>query len=370
MEVPGQKTTLFGMMKPTQEFGTTGKSNLFGSRLVGKTTTTTTTTTTSENLFSQVAGSSSLPPPTPSNLFGTLIGMTKAQSAAAPPSLFAPASKTQPPQSLFAKPAAVPQQAQPPATSLFGARFEPSTVKPQPSSENAPQNLFGSLLFKKQETPPTVAPSSGFMSQSRETSLAKATTAAAAAAAPKTAMFNQQENHREKLLDQVCDSTFQSLYLELVRDMSRDLLFKLQTVSTDLMEQLVREGVGELTRRTVHEQVQQSRDERISMARFNAIDRAACGLFDELLDDLTSQTCTDLVYNFSELEFWILDEMTNSVFQREFELVIKQIAFEINREMRLDQLAEGVYFNFGEKLCDAAVAVSNDLVIEVANLNK
>ncbi len=215
------------------------------------------------------------------------------------------------------------------------------------------QNLFSSLLSKKQEAAPT--PGLNFMRPSEQ---------------PPASVFSApQENQQEKWLDQLSESTFQSVYLELVRDLSHEYLFKFKNMSSDLADQFVRDGVTEMLWQTVSAEVQLARQERANTVRAQAIDKAANNIFEQMLDDLTSQTCTDLVYNFSELEYWILEEMTCSVFQREFEIILKQIANELNREIRLDRLAESVYFNFGEQFGDKANRTS-DLVVEVANFDK
>ena len=220
----------------------------------------------------------------------------------------------------------------PTASSTLSANslFQQATLKPTGN------NLFSNLLSKKIE-------------------------ATAATATTTTQLVGQQQNQqqqlqqqqqREKTTEQMCENTFQSVYLELVRDLAHEFMFKLKSASNDLANDMISESVSRTVRSVASEVLVEERQE-------TALQRAAEDLLCTLLDDITSSTCTDLVYNFSDLEYWLLEEMLCTVFQAEFEVILKQIASELNREIKLDKLAEALYFN-NSQLCQQQQTEENE----------
>jgi hypothetical protein len=74
----------------------------------------------------------------------------------------------------------------------------------------------------------------------------------------------------------------------------------------------------------------------------------------EILDSLTSEMikeeCTTFLRTCCELERAIYDDLLCSVFQNEFDIILKTIAQEINHELTVDHLIKCVYFNNGHEI--------------------
>lgn len=62
---------------------------------------------------------------------------------------------------------------------------------------------------------------------------------------------------------------------------------------------------------------------------------------------MIKEDCTSFLKLHHQSQFEIYDDILCSIFQNEFDIILKQIANELNRELFLDRLSNDIYFNDG-----------------------
>jgi hypothetical protein len=88
-------------------------------------------------------------------------------------------------------------------------------------------------------------------------------------------------------------------------------------------------------------------------------------VFESLVSSIVSEDCASFLAFGRESELVIYDDILCSVFQTEFDIILKQIASELNHELAMDRLTQLVYFNSDRGLSESsahlATSASTDL---------
>lgn len=92
------------------------------------------------------------------------------------------------------------------------------------------------------------------------------------------------------------------------------------------------------------------------MKKTQQIEQFNYEIYENLLERVLREFFTEFVQKQRFAEKFIYDEIIGTVFQHEFEIILKQMANELNNEALLDKLAENVYFKSIEYF-----SVNNDL---------
>lgn len=316
----GQPTTLFGktaaaQQAPTVLFGKTvqeqtQKQSIFGktaasqqqpTSLFGKTS-----TIQPASLFGKTTAAAQ---PTPTPLFGkpanenTLFGKTGALAQQAPTPLFGKPVQEQTQQpSLFGKPAMVQQQPIP----FFG-----KTVPDQA------HNPFSSITSQAKPSGGIMEPKGPMIEPSK-------------IAPPSQPIVSPQVK-----IDSHAENIFQSLYLEIVKLTANEYLLTQRQIPNEIAEHLVNITVE---------------DELRSIARdtLRMMNQSSELIFDSLLGEILNETAYGILGRMKDTERNIYENIVCYVFQSEFELILKQIANELNNEIVLDKLSEAVYSYWNE----------------------
>ena len=163
------------------------------------------------------------------------------------------------------------------------------------------------------------------------------------------------------------DQIFQSLILEVVKEVCRDFLFQEKHVAQELARDLVDTVSKEICASiATHEisalkaerlqkrqlEVAQQKENEFNQLKMQRIHAASEEVYERLLESVVKDTCSTFLNVQRESELLIYDEILMGLFQREFEIILKQIANELNTELLMDKLAENVYFNWNEATSD------------------
>lgn len=77
-------------------------------------------------------------------------------------------------------------------------------------------------------------------------------------------------------------------------------------------------------------------------------------MFDSLVGSIVKENCNQFIAIRRESELIIYDDILCSVFQQEFDIILKQIANELNHELFMDKLTQTVYFNSEHGLLESS----------------
>jgi hypothetical protein len=170
---------------------------------------------------------------------------------------------------------------------------------------------------------------------------------------------SQQQQLEKQANDQIYDSIFQSLFLELIRDLAREFFFICKQAAEEQVERLLDETVRYMIERQLYDEINttlfQKRAKQEKEQRERLIDSIAEETYADLLKKIIREQLVDEARCIKELlnerTTIVYDELLCAVFQREFQLLLTQIANELRDELRaksheqlLERLAEAVYF--------------------------
>ena len=157
---------------------------------------------------------------------------------------------------------------------------------------------------------------------------------------------------------------FEALNLSIIKDLVSDFIQTHRDIprklSEDLLESVVQDQVKKICQEVVplmqsyektkledelrRKQMEQKRKEE-EQVYFNQINSILESCYDGLLQNVISDYCYNFITLRKDIETNIYDDIICEVFQKEFEIIIKQVANELNNELTLDRLAESIYFN-------------------------
>ena len=108
-------------------------------------------------------------------------------------------------------------------------------------------------------------------------------------------------------------------------------------------------------------------------------------MFGSLVNGLIKEECTNFLKLYHQSQLEIYDDILCSIFQNEFDIILKNIANELNSELFLDRLSHDIYFNDNaststeialvDKKCDYGIFTTDlssfmhDCVYEFTRLN-
>ena len=170
---------------------------------------------------------------------------------------------------------------------------------------------------------------------------------------------SEQDDIRErsdKLLNQKCETFFQSLHLELINDISREYLQINRYYPVELTDSLINTVVKQQIIQIYDELMPVFRNsEQIELRRRQIeLDKRKHEelteiileeVFNGLIASVVRENCMDFMASQIRGVLNVYDDLLCGVFQKEFEIILKQIANELNNELLMDRLVESVYFN-------------------------
>ena len=235
-------------------------------------------------------------------------------------------------------------------TSLFGQN---NFVKPtgfQSETTKSSVNLFENLI-KKQESQAQLLPNQQVQQQ-----------------------LDQKD--AEAKINQKADSFFQSIYLELIKDICQEFLYKEKNIPQFLLDDLIELGVKDFSRNISYETIDELKREREQLYQLELMRQQQANeaqiknqminsICEEFILDMTNkivkENCIDYLKMMRDYENIVFDDIICNVFQKEFDIIIQQIARELKNEILFNRLAENVYLNYSENpLEDASFETSNE----------
>jgi len=169
---------------------------------------------------------------------------------------------------------------------------------------------------------------------------------------------------KEKILDQQSESLFETLYLSVVKEVSAEFVLThrdlAKEISHQILDNVVQEQVKKICTETLpliktiektrfeNEQKQKEKEllrKQEEQIHLNQLNNVLESYFDEILVDIIKNFSLNYIKLRKDIELNVYDDVICEVFQKEFEIIIKQVANELNNELTLDRLAESVYFN-------------------------
>lgn len=202
---------------------------------------------------------------------------------------------------------------------------------------------------------------------------AKQTTAIETDKEPKKNLFeflikkNDQQDiaeRKEKQLNLKTESYFQSLHLELIKEVVNEF-YQVQQLTrhipTDLANNIMDDVVDSMIKSVVYkdivpmvkqaEQVEimkrkiEKQKKEESLIRYQQENLILNEIYESLVSSIVKSECTDFLKIRKESELTIYDDLLCSVFQNEFDIILKQIAQELSNELIIDRLTKAIYFN-------------------------
>lgn len=101
----------------------------------------------------------------------------------------------------------------------------------------------------------------------------------------------------------------------------------------------------------------------IQVRRAKRIDQLTDEIYSYIFELVARDFSREFLFDQRLSEKLIYDEIISFVFQTQFEIILKQIAHELNNEALLDKLAETIYFSPPSSYSVAQLASNNDLLL-------
>jgi hypothetical protein len=164
------------------------------------------------------------------------------------------------------------------------------------------------------------------------------------------------ENEKNKIINQIGENLFQSLHLELIKDLSNELMQSYNIFSNEIENNIFNLAITEEIKRIYCELiniVKSSEYEKQQLAlrqkQETIMLQIEKNILDEyvasLIDTITREDTLQFIQFQTETENRLFDELLCNVFKQEFEIILKQIANELNNELIRERLIESVYFS-------------------------
>jgi hypothetical protein len=169
-----------------------------------------------------------------------------------------------------------------------------------------------------------------------------------------------QDDQKIRDLNSICEQTFQHLLYEHVKSTCSDFIFQEKKLPDELATNLISDVTGTMCDTMAFEEINnikqqklkfeqmKQKENEINEIRLKKINLKSEEVYISLLNTIVQQTCEDFLNVNREYETLIYEDILMGLFQGEFEIILKQIANEINNEILLEKLAENVYFNWNE----------------------
>ena len=171
----------------------------------------------------------------------------------------------------------------------------------------------------------------------------------------------QDLDSKEKMFDTLSENIFSNLCLEIVREKCGLFLFGEKQLANEILEQTMEASVKDLIRRTLNEEVNSSREQLARQQQM--ISSISEQIYNDILSSLIQENCKTYLKLQKELAFELYEEILLNLFQKEFEIIIKQIANELNNDLILEKLAENVYLNWSEDMSEEIKEIDTNLTL-------
>ncbi|RNA21029.1 hypothetical protein BpHYR1_019482 [Brachionus plicatilis] len=129
---------------------------------------------------------------------------------------------------------------------------------------------------------------------------------------------------------------------QTIKTLIRDFISSYSKISMELSDLYLNLIVKENIQNCLIEEILHQQNLKYKNEAFN---RISVEIGEQILNQVVSKFCSNYFKTLITYENMIYDEIISGVFQRQFDIILKQIATEISKELFLDKLATRLYFD-------------------------